>query len=98
MQACFAYNAYMSRKQETLQQLTIRGVSARVKKQLQSRAAREGVSLNSVLVDILNSATSCEPGERRFRDLSGIAGSWIEDEEFERAIEEQDRVDPSIWE
>ena len=38
---------------------------------------------------------SKEPVRRR--DLSGIAGSWVEDPEFDRAIEDQDRIDEDLW-
>jgi hypothetical protein len=32
------------------------------------------------------------------RDLSDIAGTWQEDENFDRALAEQDQVDESMWE
>ncbi len=34
---------------------------------------------------------------RRQRDLSAIAGSWIEDPEFDRALADQDLIDEDLW-
>ncbi len=31
------------------------------------------------------------------RDLSDIAGAWIEDPEVDRALEEQRKIDPELW-
>ncbi len=35
-------------------------------------------------------------GERR-RDLSDLAGTWVEDPAFDEAIRDQDVVDPDLW-
>jgi hypothetical protein len=35
--------------------------------------------------------------ETRRRDLSDLAGTWVEDPAFDRAIADQDQVDESIW-
>lgn len=36
-----------------------------------------------------------QPGKKR--DLSFIAGTWVEDPEFEAALEEQRQIDPEMW-
>jgi len=36
--------------------------------------------------------------DTRLRDLSDVAGTWQEDESFDRALAEQDQVDESMWE
>ena len=33
----------------------------------------------------------------RYRDLSGIAGTWKDDPEFDEAIVDQDTIDPDLW-
>ncbi len=33
----------------------------------------------------------------RFRDLSDISGSWVEDPEVEDALDDQRRIDPGLW-
>jgi hypothetical protein len=35
-------------------------------------------------------------GERR-RDLSDLAGTWVEDPAFDQAIRDQDVIDPDLW-
>ena len=35
-------------------------------------------------------------GARR-RDLSDLAGTWVEDPAFDQAIRDQDVVDPDLW-
>jgi hypothetical protein len=34
---------------------------------------------------------------RKYRSLEGIAGTWKEDPEFDRALEDQRRIDPGLW-
>jgi hypothetical protein len=31
------------------------------------------------------------------RDLSDLAGTWVEDRAFDEAIADQDRIDPDLW-
>lgn len=78
-------------------QLTVRGVSSQVKKQLMSRASREGKSLNTVLVEVISNAVGTEPMGMEYRNLSKFAGIWVEDTEFDAAIDAQDQVDTSLW-
>jgi plasmid stability protein len=88
----------MNRRQyEQPVQLTVRGVPTLVKKQLLMRATREQKSLNTVLVEILTNAAGVEPGIAIYRDLSDLAGTWVEDVAFDAAIEAQDQIDPSLW-
>jgi hypothetical protein len=61
------------------------------------RATREQKSLNTVLVEILTNAAGVEPGIAIYRDLSDLAGTWVEDLAFDAAIEAQDQIDPSLW-
>ncbi len=35
--------------------------------------------------------------EPRQRDLSDVAGTWIEDPEVDWALEEQRKIDPALW-
>jgi hypothetical protein len=32
-----------------------------------------------------------------YRDLDTLAGRWVEDHEFDRAIAAQERVDEALW-
>lgn len=35
--------------------------------------------------------------ERRHHDLDDLAGTWVDDAEFDRAVEAMDQVDPELW-
>jgi plasmid stability protein len=77
-------------------QLTVRGVPSRVKKQLLLRAEREKKSLNSILVEVLSAAGGNE-SNTKFRDLKELSGTWVEDSDFDAAIEAQNQIDPALW-
>jgi hypothetical protein len=32
-----------------------------------------------------------------YHDLDDLAGTWVDDPEFDKAIEEQHKVDPELW-
>jgi hypothetical protein len=77
-------------------QYTIRNVSKQVDTALRKHAKRRGKSLNQLALDAL--AKEAGLGEpTRYRDLSWLAGSWVQDPEFDKAIEDQRRIDPDLW-
>ena len=75
-------------------QYTIREVPPSVDESLKAEASRQGVSFNQFIV---NELTSISRVARKFRSLDDIAGKWEEDEEFERILEEQRKVDLDLW-
>jgi hypothetical protein len=78
-------------------QLTIRRVPERVKRLLQELAKREEKSLNQVSLEILERGLGLTSEEIVYHDLDDLAGTWVDDPEFDKAIEEQHRVDPELW-
>ena len=78
-------------------QLTIRKVPDRVDCRLRDRAREEGKSLNRVAIEALERGLGLSGEEIEHHDLDDLAGTWIEDPEFDRAIEDMDRVDPELW-
>ena len=78
-------------------QYTLRNIPREVDRALRLRARREGRSLNDVAVEALAHGAGVSKAPVRHRDLSGIAGSWVEDPEFDAALRDQDRVDPEMW-
>ena len=92
MQACHAYNACMKNIQ-----YTIRGIAERVDAQIRERASREGKSLNETVLEVLNAGLGITDSGVRYTDLDDLAGTWVQDPEFDRAIREMDRVDPELW-
>lgn len=78
-------------------QYTIRNIPGALDAMLRDRARKEGKSLNEMVIDALARAMGFSKEPVRKRDLSGIAGTWIDDPEFDRAIEDQDQIDEDLW-
>ena len=89
--ALIAYNAGM--------QYTLRNIPKKVDQALRKKARQQGRSLNEVAIEALAIATgaiaSATPVKRI--DVSDIAGTWIEDPEFDAIMAEQDQIDPEMW-
>jgi len=92
MPAFQAYNAGMAEIQ-----YTIRGISGRLDKRLRERAAKERKSLNQTALEALKTGIGLTENPVRYRDLDDLAGTWVNDPEFDRAIEGMDRIDPELW-
>lgn len=83
--------------EEKKTQYTIRRVPARVDHLLREKATRNKVSLNEAALHALSQGVGGGEETLAFHDLDDLAGTWIQDEAFDRAMEEQDRVDPDLW-
>lgn len=78
-------------------QVTIRRVPERVKQLLKELAKREEKSLNQIILEVLERGLGLAGEEIVYHDLDDLAGTWVEDPEFDKAIEEQHRIDPELW-
>ena len=78
-------------------QYTIRNVSEVLDARLRERANAERCSLNDMVLRLLNQALGFSSEPVRYRDLSDLVGTWEEDPEFDRAIADQDTIDPDLW-
>ena len=87
----------MSRQHQKSLQLTVRGVSPQVAEIFRRRASEGRKSLNQVLVDALTASAGLTEQPVRRRDLSDLAGRWVEDPDFDEALAAQDVVDESMW-
>ena len=65
---------------------------------LRDRARAEGRSINSVAVDALARGLGVGETEQRYTDMDDLAGTWVADPEFDRVVEEMDRVEGELWE
>jgi hypothetical protein len=92
VQAVYAYNACMKDRQ-----YTIRGVPAKLDDILRKRAVREGRSLNAELLETLKMGAGVGNQPPRYDDLDDLAGTWVKDPEFDRAIAALDTVDEALW-
>ena len=89
MQAFVAYTACM--------QYTLRNIPEHLDRELRKRAKAQGRSLNEVAIEALLRAFGLSGTLPPQRDLSDIAGSWRDDPETDRALEEQRTIDPELW-
>ncbi len=82
--------------QKKTKQYTIRNVPEEVDRALRKQAKASGKSINEVALDALAKAARIDSLSRleEFRD---IIGSWVEDPEFDRALEAQRQIDEELW-
>ncbi|HTW95613.1 MAG TPA: hypothetical protein VMD30_12500 [Tepidisphaeraceae bacterium] len=78
-------------------QYTLRKVPREVDKALRQKAKREGRSLNEIAIEALIRGVGIEQKVPQNHDLDFAIGTWVEDPEFEKAIEDQRRIDPDMW-
>ena len=78
-------------------QHTLRKVPPQVDAELRRRAVEERKSLNEVALQALERGLGLSDQPIRYRDLDDLAGTWVDDPEFDRALEEMDQVDPELW-
>jgi len=78
-------------------QYTLRQIPREVDTALRRKAKREGKSLNQVALEALSRGVGVEQMPLKFHDLDFAIGTWVEDPEFDKIIQEQDQIDPEMW-
>ena len=78
-------------------QYTIRNVPEALDRELRERAKRKGISLNEAAVEAIMRGLGLTDTDVIYDDLDDLIGTWKSDDEFERAIAEQDKVDSDAW-
>ncbi len=81
----------------TCMQYTIRGIPPAVDEAIRERARAEGKSINEIAVAALADGLGLGAEDIVQRDLSDVAGTWVEEAAVNAAIAAQDRVDESLW-
>jgi hypothetical protein len=78
-------------------QYTVRNIPPELDKTLRRKAKREGKSLNQIALEALSDGAGIgrSPGKNHHLDFA--IGTWVEDPEFDKIIEEQRRIDPETW-
>ncbi len=92
MYALRAYNACMKSRQ-----YTIRGVSDRLDRLVREQTEQYGKSMNALLLEALARGFGASEEPAMSHDLDELAGTWVEDSEFDRAIAAFDVVDEDLW-
>ena len=76
--------------------LTIRDIPEPVESALREKARAEGKTIDQVALDAISAAVGAASTVKK-RDLSDLAGTWVEDPPFDQIMREQDRIDPEMW-
>jgi len=82
--------------------MSIRGLSPKTVARLKRRAAREGTSLNTLVLRLLQADENLLQTPRlleKFDDLNALAGTWNAEQgrAFERDTAAFSEVDPALW-
>ncbi len=82
-----------------MQQITIRGISPEVEKEVRKLAKDRGISINQVVKEIIHKEFKSHESALS-SSLKELAGGWTADEakEFERAIQSCEQIDEEMWE
>lgn len=70
---------------------TLRNIPPEVDAALRRKAAEEGRSVNDVAVEALERGLDRQ--RQRHRDLGDVAGTWQRDDDVDRALADQRRLD-----
>jgi hypothetical protein len=79
-------------------QYTIRDIPPHLDLELRERARRENKSLNRVAIEALEQGLGVTGTASPRRSLDDVVGTWKKDPAVDRALADQDRVDPKMWE
>ena len=90
---CMRDGAYGACK-VTYTRYTIRRVPPRLDQELRRKAREEQRSLNEMALRALARGLGLAEEQPRYHDLDDLAGTRVDDPEFDRAIEAMDQVDP----
>ncbi len=88
----FAYNVGM----KTIQ-YTIRSVSPQLDRHLRQLAKLKCKSLNQIVLDTLEQEAGNSNDTKLNHSLDGLAGTWVEDPEFDATIDAFEQIDPEKW-
>jgi hypothetical protein len=85
----------MKRSKKKLQ-YTIRAIPEELDRVLRDLARKTGKSLNEIAVDAMRKGSDA-PTTPIHPDLHNFIGTWEDDPEFDKAMEDQRRIDPELW-
>jgi plasmid stability protein len=78
-------------------QYTLRGIPERTDRVLRERAATYGESLNEAALKALERGLNLSDAPLVHHDLDELAGTWVKDPAFDKAISTFERVEPELW-
>ena len=75
--------------------LQLQNIPRQVDQALRAKAKAEGKTLDQVALEAIETGLGLSPNGQKKRDLSDVAGTWVEDPIFDEIREYHERVD---WE
>ena len=78
-------------------QYTIRGIPGYLDSGIRMYAEKESKSLNQALLDMLSAGLGFFGKHERNEPLVGLAGTWREDTEADKALAEMRTIDEDLW-
>jgi hypothetical protein len=78
-------------------QYTIRNLPEALDLALRERAKQENKSLNLVAIQAMARGMGFSKEKLRYRDLSHLAGTWVDDPVFDQAIADQHTIEEELW-
>lgn len=92
MPAKKTYNVGMKTRQ-----YTIRRVPEQVDQLIRRQVKITRKSLNTVLLDILKRGVGAGKRPVEYHDLDELAGTWVDDPDFDTAMEAFESIDEELW-
>lgn len=78
-------------------QYTIRNVPDKIDNALRKLAVRKGASLNAVALEALEAGAGTEENAVRYHDLDSLAGTWVQDDSFDKSQAVFEAIDEELW-
>ncbi len=79
-------------------QYTLRSIPSRLDQRLRSRAARNGKSLNALVIETLSRAEGLDGPKQAHADLDWfVGGKKLDSGMFDEILREQRAIDPTLW-
>ncbi|HOV37826.1 MAG TPA: hypothetical protein PLG79_03815 [Spirochaetales bacterium] len=84
-------------KKKPYSQLTIRKVPLLVADRIKILSAKEGKSMNTLSIEILQRGLGLEGEVPVNHDLDEFIGTWKNDPEFDGVLESMRNIEPELW-
>jgi hypothetical protein len=78
-------------------QYTLRFIPPHLDVELHERARREKKSLNQVAIEAMARGLGVAETKSPRRSVGDVAGTWKKDAAVEKALDDQDHIDPKMW-
>ena len=84
-----------------MNQITVRGISPEVEKEIRRKAKASGKSINKVMLELIGGSPGSQKRGKKpaGTSLAELAGGWSEKEarEFEESVRVFEEIDEAMW-